>query len=162
MPLCCLHDALQIALGWTNSHLHQFERDGHIWSDPEWYEDDEIDVTDESLTPLNRVLVVEGDRLNYQYDFGDDWQHKIVLERLVEGDVSHPVCTAGERSCPPEDVGGINGYSEFLQVVFDPKHEEFEHYHQWAGAKFSPEAFDIKKANTALLRKRWPNTRRRR
>jgi hypothetical protein len=162
MPLCCFHDALQIALGWTNSHLHQFEKDETIWSDPEWYEDDDIEAIDESLAPLNRVLTAEGDRLNYQYDFGDDWRHEIVLERIVEDNVRHPVCLAGERSCPPEDVGGVSGYAEFLEVVFDPAHAEFEHYRYWAGAGFSPEAFDIGKVNAALSRKRWPKRHRRR
>ncbi|MDE3199271.1 MAG: plasmid pRiA4b ORF-3 family protein [Acidobacteriota bacterium] len=159
LPLGYLHDALQIVLGWTDSHLHQFEREGRIWSQPDWYEDDDIEVGDESLIAVSRVLTGEGDILTYRYDFGDDWTHEIAVERIGAEGLDRPICVAGERRCPPEDVGGVHGYTEFLEVIFDPTHEEFEHYRQWAGLDFSPEAFDIEKVNAALARKRWPKRR---
>jgi hypothetical protein len=162
MPLCYLHDALQAVFGWTDSHLHQFEKDGKVWSVPEWYEDaDDIEVVDEGTTPLSRVLKTEGESMIYEYDFGDDWKHEIVLERILVADSVPVLCLGGERSSPPEDVGGVHGYEEFLDAIFDPDHEEFEHYRQWAGDGFGPERFDLQKVNDTLNRMRWPKRHRR-
>jgi Plasmid pRiA4b ORF-3-like protein len=162
MLLCCLHDCLQALLGWTDSHLHQFERDGKVWSVPEWYKDEDIKISNESRTPLNRVLKVEGDSIVYKYDFGDNWLHEVALEKIVPCDSAliRPVCLAGERSCPPEDVGGVWGYNEFLEVIFEPGHEEFDHYRGWADG-FQPEYFDLPKVNETLSRMRWPKRHRR-
>ena len=76
IPMCCLHDALQAVMGWTDSHLHQFEKDGKDWGvpDPDGYEDD-IKLIDESKVPVGKVLKAEGDSLVYLYDFGDGWRH---------------------------------------------------------------------------------------
>jgi hypothetical protein len=162
MLLCCLHDALQAAFGWTDSHLHRFEKDGTIWSQPDFYEDpDPIDVVDESTTPVGRVLKTEGDSLIYRYDFGDDWQHRIVLEKISAAESVPVLCLGGERSCPPEDVGGVPGYEEFLKVIFDPQHAEFDHYRRWAGERFGPESFDLAEINETLTRMRWPKRHRR-
>jgi hypothetical protein len=130
---------------------------------PDWYEDDDIEVVDESRTPLNRVLKAEGDSLVYEYDFGDCWRHEVTLEKIVPCEMllARPVCVGGERSCPPEDVGGVGGYTEFLNVIFDPTHEEFDHYRKWAGEDFAPERFDILKVNDILDRMRWPKRHRR-
>jgi len=162
MLLCCLHDALQAAFGWTDSHLHQFEKDGTIWSQPDWYEDaDEMKVVDESKTPVSRVLMTEGDSMMYEYDFGDDWKHEIVLERILAADSVPVICLGGERCCPPEDVGGVGGYEEFLEVIFEPDHEEFDQYRQWVGDGFWPERFDLRGVNETLSRMRWPKRHRR-
>src|SRR5690242_3037543 len=81
MLLCCLHDALQAVMGWTDSHLHQFEKDGKYWGDPKNREfEDDIEINDEGQAPLGKVLSAEGDSMVYLYDFGDHWQHKIILE----------------------------------------------------------------------------------
>jgi Plasmid pRiA4b ORF-3-like protein len=80
--LCCLHSAIQVVMGWTDSRLHQFKKDGKNWGVPEWDEFDELDLIDESKTQLGRVLQTEGDPMTYQYDFGDDWQHEVALEKL--------------------------------------------------------------------------------
>jgi len=160
MLLCCLHDAVQAAFGWTDSHLHHFEKDGRAWSDPEWFEDGDIDVVDESRVPVSRVLKAEGDSLLYEYDFGDRWRHNVVLERTLVADSVPVLCLGGDRHCPPEDVGGVRGYNEFLEVIFDPEHEEFEHYRKWADG-FSPEHFDLAKVNETLTRMRWPKRHRR-
>ena len=156
IKLCCLHSALQVVMGWTDSHLHQFEKDGKNWGVPEWDEFNEFDLIDESKTLLAKVMKSEGDSMNYQYDFGDDWQHGIVLEKIlpVESALKHPVCLAGERRCPPEDVGGVHGYEAFLEVIFDPKHEEYEQMVRWAGGHFVDE-FDLKALNRKLSRMRW-------
>ena len=126
--LRCLHEALQVAMGWTNSHLHQFEKSGKLWGVPGDDEFEDRDVLDESKTPVAAVLRSEGDSMVYVYDFGDDWRHEVVLEKIVQSEVPmKPICLAGERHCPPEDVGGVSGYQDFLEIIFDPAHEEYEH-----------------------------------
>jgi hypothetical protein len=156
--LCCLHDAFQAVMGWTDSHLHQFEKDGRNWGVPEYDEFDELDLIDESETPLGRVLKAEGDGLIYVYDFGDDWRHEVVLEKIIPVNdvVKTPICIGGARRCPPEDVGGVSGYQEFLEVIFDPTHEEYEHLVGWAGGSFHAEEFAVKAVNETLSGMRWP------
>ena len=157
--LCCLHDALQAVLGWTDSHLHQFVKDDTYWSDPEWYEDyDDIDVIDESRVRVGRVLKAEGESVRYDYDFGDNWQHEVILEKILPAPAvrPRPVCRGGKRHRPPEDVGGTSGYEEFLEVIFDPTHEEYERYLTWAGGSFQPEEFDQRAVNEVLSRMSWP------
>jgi hypothetical protein len=157
--LCCLHDAIQAVMGWTDSHLHLFEKDGKYWGVPEHLEDDDdIEVIDESRAPVGKVLLAQGDSMVYVYDLGDDWRHQVVLEKIVPSDAARPkpVCLAGKRRCPPEDVGGPHGYQEFLEVIFQPGHEEFEHYRQWAGDPVHAEEFDIQAVNDILDRMRWP------
>ena len=160
--LCCLHSAFQVVMGWTDSHLHQFEKDGKNWGLPEWDEFDEFDLIDEGKTRLATVLKKEGDSMVYQYDSGDDWEHEVVLEKilLVDDAPKHPVCLAGERRCPPEDVGGVRGYQEFLDVILNPAHKEYEHMVRWAGGHFIDE-FDLKAVNETLSRMRWPVRHRR-
>jgi hypothetical protein len=115
---------LQTVTGWTDSHLHQFEKDGKYWGVPELYEEDDIEVLDESKVPVSSVVMTEGDSMVYVYDFGDEWRHEVALEKIVVSDApTKPVCLAGERRCPPEDVGGSHGYQEFLEVIFQPGHD---------------------------------------
>ena len=157
--LCCLHDALQAVLGWTDSHLQQFVKDGKYWGDPEFYEDfDDIEITDESRVRVGRVLKAEGDALCYEYDFGDNWQHEVLLEKILPSPAvrPRPTCLGGERHCPPEDVGGVSGYEEFLEAILDPTHEEFESYLAWVGGSFQPEEFDVEAVDEVLSRMRWP------
>lgn len=163
IPLCCLHDAIQVVMGWTDSHLHQFDKDGKHWGDPQNNEfDDDLEIIDESQVPVAKVLLAEGDTMVYVYDFGDDWRHEVVLEKILRSEsATKPVCLAGERRCPPEDVGGPNGYKEFLEVIFSPGHEEFEHFRGWAGGKFHAEEFRLKAVNKMLERMRWPVRHRR-
>ncbi len=157
IKLCCLHTAIQIAMGWTDSHLHQWEKDGQNWGVPEWDEFDELDLIDESQTRLAQVLSSKGEAITYVYDFGDNWQHEVVLEEIVQVSeaVKVPICLGGERRCPPEDVGGVSGYEEFLEVLLDPRHEDYEQYVRWAGGHFI-DTFELKSANETLSRKRWP------
>lgn len=134
MLLCCLHDAFQAVMGWTDSHLHQFEKDEQMWGVPEYDEFGDLDLMNESKLPVSRVLKTEGDSMVYVYDFGDDWRHEVVLEKILPSDVpTKPVCLAGERRCPPEDVGGPSGYQEFLSVIFTSGHKKCEHHRQCAG-----------------------------
>jgi hypothetical protein len=120
-----LHDLLQVALGWTDSHLHQFVADGVCYGIPDI--DGPEDERDESAVPL-RVLP---DRFSYLYDFGDGWEHEVVVVGPGE---ERPGVVAGEGSCPPEDVGGPHGYADFRQVMADPDHPEHDHLRTWAGA----------------------------
>jgi len=165
MLLCCLHDGLQAVMGWTDSHLHQFEKDGKYWGLPENDEFGDLELLDESKVPVGKLLLAEGDSLVYLYDFGDNWRHEVALEKIVPVDAAaampNPVCLDGKRRCPPEDVGGPSGYKEFLEVIFEPGHEEFEHYRQWAGDPVHAEEFDLKAVNDILDRMRWPKRHRR-
>lgn len=157
IKLCCLHTAIQVAMGWTDSHLHQWEKDGKNWGVPEWDEFGDLDLIDESRTRLADVLQSERDSMVYVYDFGDNWQHKMVLEKIIPVNdvVNTPICIGGERRCPPEDVGGVSGYGQFLEAICDPRHEDYEDYVRWAGGHFIDE-FDLKAANETLSRMRWP------
>lgn len=163
IPMCCLHDAMQVVMGWTDSHLHQFDKDGKHWGDPQNSEfDDDIDINDESQVPVAKVLLAEGESMIYVYDFGDDWRHQVLLEKILPSEsATKPICLAGERRCPPEDVGGPFGYEEFLEAIFQPGHKEFEHYRGWAGGKFHAEEFRLKAVNKMLERMRWPVRHRR-
>ena len=157
IKLCCLHTAFQVAMGWTDSHLHQFEKDGKNWGVPASDEFEELDLIDESQTELGEVLRVQGDIMTYRYDFGDDWEHEIALEKVqsAESALKHPICLGGERRCPPEDVGGVHGYQEFLDAILDPKHEQYEQMVRWAGGHFHDQ-FHLKAVNGKLSRTRWP------
>jgi len=159
-------------MGWTDSHLHQFEKDGKHWGVPEHYEDDDFDILDERRTKISAVLRAPGDSMLYVYDLGDNWRHGVVLDKILppSDTTGRPVCLSGERHCPPEDVGGTSGYEEFLEVIFDPRHEEYEHNVRWAGGpsvlthaaeRFQPEEFDVKAVNAILWRMRWPARHRR-
>jgi hypothetical protein len=161
--LCCVHDAFQTVMRWTDSHLHMFEKDGKNWG---WPDDDEleadVEIIDESRVGIGKVLTVEGDTLVYVYDFGDNWRHEVLLEKIVPvAAMPKPVCLDGKRRCPPEDVGGPHGYQEFLDVIFEPGHDEFEHYRVRAGNAVHAEDFDVKAVNETLDRMRWPKRHRR-
>jgi hypothetical protein len=163
IPLCCLHDALQAVFGWTDSHLHQFEKDGKYWGvpDDDGFEDD-IEIINESRVPVGKLLLSEGDSMIYLYDLGDKWRHHVLLEKILPSDFTlKPVCLAGQRRCPPEDVGGPSGYEEFLAVIFEPGHDEFTHFRGWASGTFHAEEFDLKAVNDILSRMRWPVRHRR-
>lgn len=147
---------------WTDSHLHEFQKGETHWGVVEWDEFGDLELTSEDRVPLHEVLNAVGDSMVYTYDFGDGWRHEVVLEKVGPLDrATKPVCVSGERRCPPEDVGGPHGYQEFLEAVFDPMHEHFEQYRQWAGDQIHAEDFDLKGVNTKLGRKRWPVRHRR-
>jgi hypothetical protein len=153
--LSLLHDAIQAVFGWTDTHLHHFEKDGEYWGVPD--DEDFEGLDDESKVLLRKVLMGEGDSMTYTYDFGDNWRHKVLLEKVLPArSLSRPVCVDGRRRRPPEDVGGPLGYEEFLNVTFEPGHEESERFRQWVGGTFHAEEFDLKGVNDALERMRWP------
>lgn len=150
MTLAELHRVVQVAMGWADYHLHQFEiggvtygvDDGEGWGPaPE----------DEGHTRLDRVAG-KGTRFTYEYDFGDGWEHVVTVEDVLDAEAGarYPVCTAGKRACPPEDCGGVWGYEAFLAAVADPDHEEHEDLLEWAGGQFDPEYLDLVAVNRAL------------
>jgi hypothetical protein len=156
MSLAELHDVIQVAMGWTDSHLHEFEVGDVRYGtpDPDW---DRDDVRDESRAKLVRVATKTNRLLRYTYDFGDDWRHDIAVEKVLapEPGRRYPVCTGGRRACPPEDVGGPSGYPEFLQAIADPKHPDHEHWSEWIGDGFDPAGFDLATTDELLDRLAW-------
>lgn len=153
-----LHHYIQTAMGWTDAHLHEFEIGGKTYATPHPDDDPERDVIDERRVRLDRVATT-GDHFSYLYDFGDSWQHRVVVERVesFDGDQrGYAYVSAGERACPPEDVGGAPGYMDFMdQISQRPLDEEGCRLLQWAGEDFDPVRFDRHAANAALLRMAW-------
>ena len=116
-----LHRTLQTVMGWTNSHLHQFVLQRQKFSDPRYRVGTK--VADENRTTLGELIWTVGARLLYEYDFGDGWQHELLLEEVLLGDESfQQVCVAGKRCCPPEDCGGPQGFDELLEALQDANH----------------------------------------
>ncbi len=143
MTLAKLHDVLQIAFGWTDDHLHQFERGRERWGVPSAADFEA--VRDERRVRAGELLRRVGDHLDYEYDFGDSWRHRIVVEAVVvpEPGVAYPRCTAGRRAAPPEDCGGPFAYPDLLATLADPEHEGHDELLEWLGDSFDPEAFDL-------------------
>ena len=152
--LSVLHAIIQEVMGWTNSHLHEFKMGDTSYSDPEFgLQEDDPDVEDEFKVRLSEAAPREGDWFLYMYDFGDGWEHKILVERIlppVPKQAKTAVCLAGARACPPEDCGGIYGYMDFLEAIRDPNHERHEELLDWIGGDFDPEAFDVNLVNECL------------
>lgn len=183
-----LHQVIQIAMGWTDSHLHQFilEDKSRGIPDPkalakllregrheEWLaaqrstrvfapkvapfgDSLEMDGEDEAGVALADVCPKVKDRLMYEYDFGDSWEHTIEVQKIEppRRGVKYPICLAGKRACPPEDCGGIWGYYRLLDVVNDPDHEEHADLSEWLGEGFDPDEFNIDEANQQLAKMR--------
>lgn len=145
-----VHIALQIVMGWTNSHLHEFAKDRDRYGIPD--EDFPSDVRNEADCRLDQVIKTEKNKLNYVYDFGDNWEHEVVLEKILpfETGTVLPVCLEGSRACPPEDVGGIPGYEMFLDAIADPSHPEYKEMLEWIGGNYDPEHFDLAQTNDLL------------
>lgn len=145
-----LHQVIQRAMGWEDSHLHQFIIDGEYYSIPS--SDDWEPVIDERRYALSRIARHEKSKFVYEYDFGDNWEHTILVEKILpaETGVEYPLCLKGKRACPPEDVGGVWGYEGFLEAVRDPGHEEHETYLEWIDGGFDSEEFHLDMINQAL------------
>lgn len=149
-----LHEHIQTAMGWTNSHLHYFEIGGKRYGDPELLQDVDFEITDSTRTRLSKILPADGKRIRfvYEYDFGDGWQHEVLFEGCPQAEKGSkfPICLEGERACPPEDCGGVTGYDHFLEVIADPQHEDHDDMVEWIGGKFDPETFDPAKATKSM------------
>lgn len=149
-----LHDVLQIAMGWTDSHLHMFRVGGVDYGVPS--EDDWNELIDERTATLADVLPRAKSKLIYEYDFGDGWEHEVLVEKALDAEpgATYPVCVAGRRACPPEDCGGVWGYADFLDAVKNPAHPEHDEMLEWIGGDFDPDRFDPDRVTQALARKR--------
>jgi hypothetical protein len=143
-----LHIALQISMGWHDSHLHEFFAGGRRFGPPEPGED----CLDEGKSRLPELLASAGAKAIYTYDFGDSWEHEILLEERLPAAPGqpYPACTAGEGACPPEDCGGVPGYYELLEAIGDPKHERRAEVRAWLGTGRDPRVFPIEKVNLLL------------
>lgn len=145
-----LHHVVQIVMGWTDSHLHEFMIGKKSYS---MFPDRQYKVLDSEKYRLGNLIRRNGRTFNYVYDMGDYWCHEIVLENnqyfSLEQDYEI-VCLEGERACPPEDVGGTSGYEELLEVLNDPNHEDYPHLRQRAGVNFDSEEFNLKWINRDL------------
>lgn len=145
-----LHKVIQAVMDWQDYHLHEFTVGGRAYGDPEV--DEENRVLDERTVRLWDLGLSIGDRVGYAYDFGDNWQHVLELEDQTPPTAEgvYPICVGGECSAPPEDVGGVSGYEEFLEALSDPRHEEHEDTVAWVGRRFKSQAFSITEANERL------------
>jgi Plasmid pRiA4b ORF-3-like protein len=157
-PLDKLHEHIQTATGWTNSHLHHFIVGANYYGDPMLLHGGPGDLSyeDSTATKLSDILPKTGKRFRfgYEYDFGDSWRHQVLFEGCLRAEPGgrFPLCLDGERACPPEDVGGTWGYEEFLAALADPQHERHRECREWVGRSFDPEAFDAAKATKRMRR----------
>lgn len=140
------HDVLQCVMGWTDSHLHAFVTKDSIYSLPE---PDADYAKDETKVKLCSLLRLPGDKLRYDYDFGDNWEHDVLLEKILPFTPQQalPYCLKGKRACPPEDCGGIWGYPAMLEIIINPEHEEYQDLIDWLPEGFDPEFFDAQEIN---------------
>lgn len=146
ITLKMLHELIQAAMGWSNSHLHHFEIAGKIYADSHFMME-EPDVIDYGVIRISKLLARHGSKLRmlYHYDFGDDWQHTVVLEKVTESEpgVTYPRCVAGAQACPPEDIGGIFGFEEYIEAITDPNHNRYREFLDEYGpletGRFDPE-----------------------
>jgi hypothetical protein len=148
-----LHDVFQAAMGWTNSHLHCFTIGGERFG-PQFDEYPEGERDENEVSVLQAIGELR--RFSYEYDFGDSWDHEVVVEehvRLTHG-LKHAVCLDEENACPPEDCHGAGGYAELLEVLADPTHKDHDDLINWVGGAFNPTSFDLAAANVRLQRLR--------
>lgn len=148
---------IQESMGWTNSHLHAFNIEGKRYGSQE--QDDwgmDPNLLDERRYAIRDVLGDVGFECSYVYDFGDDWMHRIVVERIDDATALNnwAMCIAGENACSPEDVGGPPGYDMFRESIADKSHPEFGDYWTWNGGAFDPTAFDMNLANKRIKKLR--------
>lgn len=165
ITLIKLHRALQALMGWQDYHLHQFTVNGELYGMrvDDW-QDATPELLDERGVRLYRIAPLAGTRLVYEYDFGDGWQLEIIIENITEGITenislsqesighapAHVLCLDGQRAGPPEDVGGISGYEEFVKSIRNRRHPEHRSWLEWVGGNFDPEKFDLEAVNRAL------------
>lgn len=138
-----LHEIIQLSMGWEDYHLYSFEYGGGRFE------------FDGNITPFEKLSSLEmqkRDELLYVYDFGDSWEHTVVLEDLLPKNekLFYPCCIDGKRACPPEDSGGVWGYREKLKILKNEKHPEYEDLIEWMGKDFNPEYFDLKDVNVDI------------
>ncbi len=161
-----LHVAIQDAMGWEDTHLHEFRVYNPESGEPSRLGIPDPDGIDESPctpdwdVPLSDYFgwesLSEGATAHYLYDFGDSWRHLVTLEDVLpRGSAKYPRCVAGARACPPEDCGGVHGLAEFLEAIDDPHHPEHAELLRWVGGRYSPEAFNPAAVKFSDSKRRW-------
>ena len=145
-----VHGVIQCAMGWANTHLHDFYIQGEHYGDPAAGE--ELGFLDENEYRLQDVAGPK-EKFLYEYDFGDDWEHEVLVEKIVprkEGEF-YPACLEGKGACPPEDCGGIWGYYSLLKILQDKSDPSHKQYRAWMGYDFDPEEFSVNAVNKELV-----------
>lgn len=142
-----LHHFIQVVMGWTDSHLHQFTIAGIEYGQPMPQYD--FNVRNEATVKLSRVISGEKFKFFYTYDMGDCWEHEILVEKVLPRDPEkfYPCCLAGKRACPPEDCGGTGGYARLVAAIQNPDHPDHEDLLEWVGEGFDPNEFDLNQIN---------------
>ncbi|MFC4912387.1 plasmid pRiA4b ORF-3 family protein [Actinomadura gamaensis] len=154
MPLDALHLVLQAAFGWENYHMWSFETGSGTYG----VADRELGFRSAATARLQQVAARPKDTIVYLYDFGDSWEHEILVEAVApaEPGVAYPRCLTGRRAGPPEDCGGVWGYGDLIEILADPDHEDHAERLEWLGLdsadEFDPAAFDAAEVNAALSR----------
>lgn len=152
ITLTALHVVVNEAMGWADSHLHQFVLRDRRFGDLSMPDaGDDLGLEDERKHRLDE-LIGKGQSIGYEYDFGDGWSHEVKVEKTVEldGRFVYPLCVGGARACPPEDCGGPGGYEHLLEVLKNSKAEDHDDLVAWVGGHFDPEGFDVNRINAAL------------
>ena len=150
ISLAKLHQLIQLAMGWHNSHLHAFQVGMTTYGDPHPDLDDWME--NQRGVTLAQIAPTEKSKVRYEYDFGDGWVHTLLVEKILpsEEGQTYPRCLTGRRACPPEDCGGPWGYADFLEALTDPEHEQHTQLVEWIGEDFDPAAFDLDTVNAKL------------
>ena len=151
--LAKLHRLIQAVMGWEGYHLHQFIAGGIYYGEP--HPDYDLwgaEMYDEKRVKLSQLVTGEKFKFIYEYDFGDSWEHELLVEKILppEKGAHYPRCIKAKRACPPEDVGGMWGYDDFLEAIQDPDHPDHEDMLEWVGGEFDPEAVDLDEINETL------------
>ena len=157
-----LHAVLQVAVGWTNSHLHAFQVGEDCYSATRQHFaefEGDPEILEERKFTLQQIAPHEQDAFGYEYDFGDSWAHAIMVEKILPlgaAATTTALCLDGARACPPDDCGGVGGYEDLLKILKNRKHPEHQSMKEWLGRPFDAEAFDVAKANLWLKKLKWP------
>lgn len=141
-----LHHIIQVVMGWTNSHLYQFNVGQEVIADTRLVDDELGPVTDVKGVMVTQVFSHMGNTITYEYDFGDGWMHHLELVEISTHPIDEvlPQIIGGENACPPEDCGGTSGYKELKEILMNPKHPEFKSSKIWVGSTFDPMVCDLK------------------
>jgi hypothetical protein len=144
-----LHKILQVVMGWDDYHLYEFliGQERFSESDPEYPE-----IKNARRIKLCNILTTVKTKLIYTYDFGDNWEHEITVEKIIpsEQELKYPICLGGKRACPPEDCGSSSGYDRLLRIIRNPSDKEYKEMMKWLGGSYDPEYFDLEKVNQSL------------
>ena len=153
VTLAKLHNIIQISMGSDNYHIYLFDIDKQSYGEgtQEWAEFDQR-VINAKRVMLQDIASRKRASFLYTYDMGDGWEHEVLVEQIEEGVATKILCLDGARHCPPEDCGGPHGHEGLLDIIFDPRHPEFEERKEWLGGRFDPEYFNPEPANRRLNR----------